>query len=280
MDKIFDTIKQRYSVRNYVDQPIEQDKIKKITDFFETNSIGPMGNAMRFVIVDATSYERSELKTLGTYGMISGARTYVVGAIKKGENSKEDFGYCMEKNILMLTQLGLGTCWLGGTFKRSSFAQKINLSEDEVIPCITPIGYSGEKKTIKENLIRSLVGANKRKKAEELFFDLRPDQPLNLAAIGKVADVLEAVRLGPSASNKQPWRIIRDDAGAYHFYLDENERYNNAMGEMKLQNVDMGIAMCHFELTAIECGITGAWKKAKPALDAGRLKYIVTWQEH
>lgn len=280
MNKIMDTIKQRYSVRNYVDKPIKKEIIKKINDFFETNRIGPMGNEMRFDIFDATGYARSELKSLGTYGLISGDRTYVVGAITKSENSMEDFGYCMEKSILMLTQLGLGTCWLGGTFNRSIFAQKINLSDNEVLPCITPIGYIGEKKTFKENLIRTLVGAKKRKKHEELFFDLLPDIPLNLAKIGKYADVLEAVRLGPSASNKQPWRIIRDASGTYHFYLDENGKYNNGMGEIKLQNVDMGIAMCHFELAAIELGIKGSWIKSQPSLDAGRLKYIVSWQEN
>ncbi len=62
-------------------------------------------------------------------------------------------------------------------------------------------------------------------------------------------------------------------------YLNENEKYNNSIGEIKLQNIDMGIAMCHFELAANELSIKGEWTKTEPLLNAGKLKYIATWIE-
>lgn len=279
MEKILDTIKQRYSVRNYIDKPIEKEKIQEIKDFFNLNDIGPFGNKVRFEIIDTTDFDKDEIKSLDTYGMIKGGDIYIAGVVNKSENNMEDFGYCMEKVILKLTQIGLGSCWMGGTFNRSNFAKKINLKEDEVLPGITPIGYFADKKTVKENLIRTIIGAKKRKSSQELFFDVNSSTPLDLTKIGKYADVLEAVRIGPSASNKQPWCVIRDQEGAYHIYLNENVVYNNAIAEIKIQNIDMGIAMCHFELAAKELSIDGEWSKSKPSINAGKLIYIATWKE-
>ncbi len=278
MENALKMINQRYSVRNYLDKEIEGKKQKAIKEFFANNTKGPMGNEVRVNLIHTSEYDENEVKSLIKYGIIKGAKTYMMGAVKSGTYAMEDFGYVMEKHILMLTQLGLGTCWLGGTFKRGSFAKKMNLAEGEVLPGISPIGYAAEKRTTRENVLRGLIGANKRKKTEELFFDNSYNVPLNLDEIGKYSEVLEAVRLGPSASNKQPWRIIKDAKGAYHMYLDENERYNNAIEGIKIQNIDMGIAMCHFEFAAKELNLPGQWVVSEPELDGGKFKYIVTWK--
>ncbi len=280
MNNVMKTIESRYSVRNYIDKPIEKEKLNIIKTFMEENKKGPMGNEVIFHLIDASEHDKAELKSLITYGMISGATSYIVGVVKPGEYAMEDFGYCMEKLILKVSELGLGTCWLGGTFNRGGFAKQVNLSGEELLPCITPIGYTADKRTLKENFIRTLVGAKKRKNPEVLFFENNFNTSLNLDTIGSYSKVLEALRLGPSASNKQPWRIIKDSQGLYHIFLEEDEKYNNTFSGIKIQNIDMGIAMCHFELAAREFGITGQWIKSKPELQAGKLKYIVTWKEN
>ena len=47
----------------------------------------------------------------------------------------------MESLILYATSLGLGTCWIGGTFKKGQFAKAIDLKGDEILPIVLPIGY-------------------------------------------------------------------------------------------------------------------------------------------
>ena len=68
------------------------------------------------------------------------------------------------------------------------------------------------------------------------------------------------VRQGPSASNKQPWRILKS-ADRFHLYLQRTRGYRNVFTRMAqvddMQRIDMGIAMCHFELTARELGLSG-----------------------
>lgn len=277
MESIFKLIEKRYSVRNYSSKAIEEEKLQKIRNYLEGNRKGPLGSDVRFEIVDATDYEQAELKRLGTYGTIKGPRIFIAGAVKKSKTAMEDFGYCMEKNILMATGLGLGTCWLGGALNRSTFAQKLNAGTDELIPAVTPLGYAGDKKTLTENLVRMVAGAKNRKKPEELFFDQSTGTPLSPDSCGQYSKVLAAVRWSPSASNKQPWRIIRDTGNSWHLFMKENTLYNNIFKEIKLQNVDMGIAMCHFELAAAELGLEGVWEIKDPPPASGELKYIVSW---
>ncbi|HEX2946958.1 MAG TPA: nitroreductase family protein [Clostridia bacterium] len=277
MESIFDLIERRYSVRNYTGRVIENDKIRKIKDYLDNNKKGPLNNDVRFEMIDATDYEQAELKKFGTYGMIKGSRIFIAGAVKKGDKAMEDFGYCMEKNILMVTGLGLGTCWMAGALNRSTFAQKINAKADEVIAAVTPIGYAGDRKTLRENLIRMAIGAKNRKKPEELFFDKSIDTPLDTDSCGQYSKVLDAVRMAPSASNKQPWRIMKDNGNTYHLFMKENPSYNNAFAGIKIQNIDMGIAMCHFELAANELGLKGNWEIRNPLAAIGDLQYIVSW---
>ena len=47
---------------------------------------------------------------------------------------------------------------------------------------------------------------------------------------------------------------------------------------IQIQNIDMGIAMCHFEFAAKELNLSGEWIVSKPELDAGKFKYIITWR--
>ena len=47
----------------------------------------------------------------------------------------------MEKAILYATGLGLGSCWLGGTFRRSRFAERISARSDEIVPAVASLGY-------------------------------------------------------------------------------------------------------------------------------------------
>ena len=91
------------------------------------------------------------------------------------------------------------------------------------------------------------------------------------------------VRLAPSASNKQPWRLIKVGA-AWHFYLRRTPGYGSGivarfLAKNDLQRVDMGIAMCHWELTAQEAGLKGSWANQNPglALPDALTEYIVSW---
>jgi hypothetical protein len=202
----------------------------------------------------------------------------VVSAVKGSPASFVDLGYCFEKVILRATSLGLGTCWLGGTFNRANFAKRIDVSDDEVVPAISPIGYARDKRAVRERLVRRLAGSDRRKPWEELFFDGDLGIPLERDSAGKYALALDCVRLAPSGSNRQPWRIVRQSAkSAFHFCLRRTPGYDKFGVSLDLQRVDIGIAMCHFELAVRETGLAGKWLVAKPDVETGNAEYIITW---
>ncbi len=274
MESMIDLIFRRHSTRAYDGRDVENEKKDSLMDYLKSFEKGPFGNTVRFRLVG-----QGEGNNLGTSLMIKGAVSYLAGAVKKGEMSMEDFGYCMEAGVLKATGLGLGSCWIAGTLSRSAFAKRIGLMPGEVIPAVTPLGYPGDKSSFIVGIFGSSKGARNRKSFEELFFDRSFDNPLLKKDAGQYGTVLEAVRAAPSASNRQPWRIIREkpESLGFHFYLNENVMYNNIFRDIKLQNIDMGIAICHFEFAAWELGLKGAFSRKKPGIDTGDLKYIASW---
>lgn len=209
--------------------------------------------------------------------MIRGGKYFLLGAVEEGPRAMEDLGYTMEKIILKATSLGLGTCWLAGTFKRSAFAEKMGLAENELLPAVAPVGYAAVKKSTLDKMMRMSAASRKRKPWTELFFKEDSKTPLTEKEAGEFNQVLEAVRIGPSASNRQPWRIIREGIEKYHLYLEENKIYNRMMGKIRIQNIDMGIAMCHFELAARELGLPGSWRVGLQDPGKSSMQYLASW---
>ena len=280
---ITEIIRGRFSCRTYLETPIEEGVQQRLLDFMDTHQSGPLGSSARFDLVTATEKDRSALRGLGTYGFIRGASGFILGAVEPAEKDLEDYGYLMEQIILGATDLGLGTCWAGGTFTQSSFARKISLTGDEVMPAVASIGYIADPKKARDGFICQYAGAHHRRAWEKLFFDRQFGVPLASEDAGQYAIPLEMVRLAPSASNKQPWRIVRDGS-VWHFYLARTPGYREGFFQLllnlvDLQRIDMGIAMCHFELTAREAGLKGEWVVKEPEIEKpdGLTEYTVSW---
>lgn len=277
---IIDTIKQRSSRRNYINKSLD-DKIKfKLIKSFDDCTTGPFGSKIRFKFIDKINLKENE--KIGTYGMITGASYFIAGAVEKSDRNLEDFGYAMEKLILIATELGVGTCWLGGSLNRSEFANLIELNDNEMIPAVTPIGYIENEKKVKEKIVEWLMKTKKRKPWEKLFFNEKYGVPIIKNEINKYEKPLEMTRLSPSASNRQPWRIIKEK-NIFHFYLERSKVYQVILKRLgvDLQRVDIGIAMSHFELTCNELKLKGEWKLCK--VDhiniPENVEYIISWMD-
>lgn len=278
---VHEVVQSRYSCRNYLRRPLEDAKRETVATMLASLDAGPLGNPCRFALLAATQDDRAALKGLGTYGFIKGATAFVVGAVRPAPGDMEDYGYCLERAVLEATDLGLGTCWLGGTFTKSSFARRIGAQPDEVIPAVVALGYPTQGS--RKHWLRRSVGSERRLPDSQLFFEGSSTAPLDLALSADLADVLEAVRWAPSASNKQPWRLIRSGR-TWHFYLERTAGYGKGLFSSlviraDLQRVDMGIAMCHFELAAREAGLVGRWVIEQPLLDAvsAGWEYTASW---
>jgi nitroreductase len=276
---ISDVIKHRHSVRTYKPEAIYNEIRSKLIEY-AAELKGPFDSKVRLELIDSLELESKSGGRIGTYGVIKGAKTYIAGITDKSMHNMEQLGYCMESLMLYAESMGLGSCWLGGTFRRSQFADLVNLKEEEMIPCVSPIGYATDRKSFVEAAMRKLAGSDNRMLWSELFFEEDFDRPLTEEAAGEYKNVLDMVRLAPSASNKQPWRILKQGK-EYHLFLKPTQGYGSILG-FNIQKVDIGIAMCHFEMTALEAELKGNWviKDQSPLKESQHnVEYIISWIE-
>ncbi len=243
-----------------------------------------LGSSIRFQIAAANEEDASSLKELGTYGFIKNPAGFVIGSVLNQPFALEDFGYQMELIILRAVELGIGSCWLGGTFTKSRFSRLMDLNKGENIPSVISIGYPADQKAWMDRISRIYAGADRRLPWNEIFFTDTFTQPLPHAQAGQFQKPLELVRLAPSASNKQPWRILKR-GDLFHFFLKRTKNYpsplfKSLLGLADLQRIDMGIVMAHFEISAQEMGLIGDWIMDKPDLpfETSELDFIATWQ--
>ena len=281
---ITDIIRRRFSCRSYQRNPINVQKQQQLKNFIDELPTGPFESKPRFKLVAATENDRKSLRGLGTYGFIKNPPAFILGAMSPSLFDLEDYGYLMELIILYATSLNLGTCWLGGTFTKSGFRKKMRLSSTETMPAVISVGEYFAPEQNRMGFASHRAHADRRLPWNKLFFNFLFEVPLVRNEAAEYATVLDMVRQGPSASNKQPWRILNHNH-YWRFYLRRTPGYyddplKRALGLCDLQRLDMGIAMCHFELTARELGLDGHWviennvDKYPDAL----LEYVVSWE--
>ncbi len=278
---IIEIIKERTSWRTFSPDPIQESLKKDFTLFLKLNNnqspFNKYSRNYRFTTISIPDFDPNEQKKLGTYGFIQGAQEFIVGAIEKSEYDLENYGYLMELLILKATDLGLGTCWLGGFFNKSLFSEKINCNSHETVPAISPLGYPIKRRT-KEKIIRTIIKAKKRRSWDQIFFKNDFATPLMNTELGEFSILLEMVRIGPSAGNKQPWRIVKEgDKKIFHFYIAPQL---GKIGQIykRFTRLDIGIAVCHFDLCAKELGLEGNWDFLNPNIKGSEeYSYTISW---
>lgn len=260
-------IKARRSVRSF--EGIPDEKTRAELEAFLRDVPNPWGIPVEFRFLDAKKH-----------GLIcpvaSGAELYVGGKVKNVPDANLAFGYSFEVFVLYAQSLGLGTVWLGGTMNRPAFERAMELAGDEMMPCASPLGYPAEKMSLREQLMRKGVKADERLPFEELFFDGAADSPLSRETAGEMAFLLDMVRLAPSAVNKQPWRVVLANDMA-HFYLKRSKGFDHGEG-LDMQMIDMGIALCHFEMAAKEKNLCCEFLRNDPHLPFAEGEYIASYR--
>lgn len=216
-------IELRCSRRAYLPKPLEfADQLREQMEIYNQQS----GLRIRLVENDQEVFKRIS----AGYGMFSGVRHFFVMVGKQSEpNLYEKVGYWGERLVLDATLLGLGTCWIGGTFHKEICEEKIGLLQEEELVCTIVVGHVPNKLTMKEHMVRMAL-RHAKKPIDELYSaqEISPDFLKGMRAVQKA----------PSALNQQP----------VHFLYRGNTVFPQVPGKNNMQRVDLGIAMLHFEV--------------------------------
>ena len=164
-----------------------------------------------------------------SYGMFSGVKSYFSLSGKADDPLlHEKAGYFGEELVLEATRLGLGTCWVAGSYDKNSTA--IELAEDEILSCVISVGEIKKNENFKEKVLSGIIKTKRKTPAQmSKNFDIAPDW---------FKKGMECVANAPSARNTQLIVFEYTPDGV----ISENT------GSWTSNKIDHGIAQYHFEL--------------------------------
>lgn len=233
-----EAIYKRYSIRKYKDDKLD-DKLKIIKEKIEnTESLYPAIDTKIHLVEGGGEVSEVFKGIVGNYGKIR-APYYLFATSEEKDGYLENIGYMLEDIILEFTKLGLGTCWIGSAIKGEEVYNKIDIDEGHIPVIVVSLGYPDEQPK-----------KHKRLDKEEMFkgdFDENWDEVLNL------------VRLAPSAVNSQPWKFYKKE-DVIDMYIESKLFSFKGLFLKKLNRIDAGIALSHFkkslDMESIEYEIT------------------------
>ena len=213
MDK-FDLMRQRHSVRSYLDKDIDSEHVlimQKAIDRYNKIS----GLRMQFIENDENAFDCLMAK----YGKFEGVKNYIALVGPKAPDLEFKCGYYGEHLVMIAQSLGLNTCWVGQTFKKSKTVYHAELNEK--LAAVITIGYGKTQGT-----------PHKSKKLRSVS-DYKESDP------DWYKRGLEAAMLAPTALNQQRFNIVHNE-----------RRVKLRPGVGFFTKMDMGIVEYHFELGA------------------------------
>ena len=231
-----DAILNRISRRTYRNEAWTQDEVDKLqTMIRQVNE--ESGLYIEFLAEGREAFASVRF----TYGMFKNANSILLLKGRKDDSHlQEKVGYYGESLVLDLTDMGIGTCWVGGTFDR----KRLNIKETEELVCVILVGHVPEF-TLKEKIMHA--GISRKRKSIGVRTKCDADMPEWMTR------GMEAVVLAPSAVNSQkPFFELRD-----------GKVYASVENTYRMDLTDLGIAKKHFEQEAggkFEFGNPGVFK--------------------
>lgn len=167
--KFQDLILQRQSVRKYINQPVEKEKLMLCLEAARMAQSASNGQPWKFIVIDEP--ELKEKIAAETYDLLTKfnkfthqapviiaitlekppLHTRVGGRIKKKEWKLIDIGIAAEHFCLQATELGLGTCMLGW-YNEKSIKKLLNIPEKKSLALLISLGYFPEDYKLREKI--------------------------------------------------------------------------------------------------------------------------------
>jgi nitroreductase len=149
---IIDTIKKRYSVRDFKDKPVEEDKLRQILEAAQWAPSACNIQPCTCIIIRDRS-KKQQLRPAYNREWFVNAPVIIavcvdtLSAWQRMDGVKYGFvdaAIIMDHIILAATELGLGTCWIGA-FKVDEARKALSLP-DHIEPVVfCPLGYPNQE---------------------------------------------------------------------------------------------------------------------------------------
>ncbi|OKY77281.1 MAG: Nitroreductase [Candidatus Methanohalarchaeum thermophilum] len=252
-------IRKRKSTRKYKNKKLDDKILNSIENKIEdTNTL--LSNQIEARVIEREKIESFVSGIIGDYRKIE-SPYYLVISSKGQSEDLIDVGFLGEKIILDLTKQELGTCWIGKIGDKKDIKRELGLKN--IPKALIAFGYAKNKATRDKE--------PDRKNLNELIIEGQTNS--------LTQDILELVKLGPSAVNQQPWRFLLKEK-QIDFYLTKKGLFKKLLKKIsnleKLNYIDMGIALRHAELGLREKEKEPKFHQKQPKKDRKKLEYIIS----
>jgi nitroreductase len=159
---VFEVIKWRRSVREFNPQPIEKEKLLQI---LEAGRLAPSSSnrqAWHFIVIDDKKLLEQIPKQVAMgeriiipwlkdaavviAGCYSKTLTHYIAQAFDHENYLIDVSIALTQMVLVATELGIGTCYIGW-FNQKKLKALLGIPSGYKIACLVAMGYPAEKST-------------------------------------------------------------------------------------------------------------------------------------
>ncbi len=208
--QIIDIMKARHSVRQFVDKPIAKDAVDELNREIKICN-KESGLNIQLITNEPEAFQAGKK----SYGQFKCCKNYL--AIVGSGGKDIEAGYYGERIVLKAQQLGINSCWVALTYKKSKAQDIVKNGEKRYL--VVALGYGVTN------------GANHKSKTIEDISDYKNGDPDWYKA------GLEAALLAPTALNQQKFRFRRD-----------GDRVTlSTAGIGFYTKIDLGIVKYHFE---------------------------------
>lgn len=172
-------VRNRYSVRDFLDKPVEEEKIKLC---LESSRLAPSAcnsQPWKFIVINNLALKNTLCDKIfsGPYKtnlfakkapvivvVVSEKSTFLAkvgGFLRNTKYYLIDIGIAVEHFILQAAELGLGTCWVGW-FNEKEAKKILSIPYNKKIDIIIPVGYPAQQNRPKiRKSINEIVSFNK-----------------------------------------------------------------------------------------------------------------------
>ena len=224
---------QRHSVRSFSPEPLPDSILRSLKAEITDINTHEAGMHFQLVVNDDSAF-RGFRKS---YGFFSNPRNYIAAVVDKSYPcTLRKAGYFAEQLVMKSVELGLGTCFVGGTFDAAS--DPVQIRADWKILFVVLLGYAEkDKKRAMDRIITKIIH---RKEPDWKAFYVDKGISLDEALIKQPAleTALKALLTAPSALNKRPVRLTLDSDNKIVAFLPESA---------KDREIDLGIAIWNLE---------------------------------
>jgi nitroreductase len=220
-DDLYPIIFKRKSIREYDVSPLDEDTLEEISG--QIQNLNPLYSDIKTEIKIVSSNEVKQR-------MMKKAPHYLAVFSETKKCYLTNVGFMLQQMDLLFSANGIGSCWQGIPIPKGDVLNRSDLKFIILIAFGKP----------SEPLYRESTSEFKRKPLQRI------------SNIEGVDELLEPVRLAPSATNSQPWFFKGNETVIHAYSVKPN--FLKAIVVNKYIPIDVGIAIYHLKVAAEHFG--------------------------